>query len=442
MAHAVRQSDQIDLPEDTIFAVSSGAPPAAIAIVRISGPAALATVMAMAGPLPSPRHATLRALRDPHDAALLDRALVLVFPGPATATGEDLVELHLHGGRAVVAAVTDALAARPGLRHAEPGEFTRRALDNGVIDLTAAEGLADLLSAETQTQRRAALQMAEGGLRGKIEAWTTRLVQIAAGVEAQIDFSDEDDVAEETVQAIAAKIAVIGGEIERLLANPPVERLKDGLRIVIAGPPNSGKSTLLNALAERDVAIVSPISGTTRDRIEATVERGGVAYLLTDTAGLTDTPGDEVERIGVVRAYQAAAAADLVLWLGDEAPTDGEAALLWVHARADLPFRAGLPPRRDIAVSAVSGSGVESLWKLIAERMAAALPMPDAIALNRRQRDLLRQCASALRDARNDDMMIVAEELRIALRALDAVTGRAGVEQVLDSIFANFCIGK
>lgn len=423
----------------TIFACSSGPTPAAIAILRISGPAAFSVAAALAGRLPPPRHAGVRALRDPADGRLLDRALVLTFPAPRTATGEDLVELHLHGGRAVVTAVNAVLAAQPGLRAAEPGEFTRRALANGVIDLTAAEGLGDLLNAQTETQRRAALRMAEGGLRAIVERWSDRLVGVAARIEAQLDFSDEDDVPEEAMDAISADIAAIGGEMAALLAAPPVERLHDGIRVVIAGPPNSGKSTLLNVLTGREVAIVSPLSGTTRDRIEAAVTRDGIAYLLTDTAGLTDTPGDMVEEIGVARAEAAIVSADIVLWLGDTPPTDP--AHIAIHARADLPGREAAA-FTDLSVSAETGAGIDALWARLAARAATLLPVEDAIATNDRQRALLRESERYLRVPVNRDILIVAEDVRCALRALDAVTGRSGTENVLDAIFSRFCIGK
>lgn len=425
---------------ETIFATSSGAPPAAIAIVRLSGPSAFTIARGLVGDLPVPRRAALRALHDPRDGSVLDRALVLVFPGPRTATGEDLVEFQVHGGRAVVLAVEACLAAQPGARHAEAGEFTRRALENGVIDLTEAEGLGDLLSAQTETQRRAALRVAEGGLRAQVDRWTDRLIDIAARIEAQLDFSDEDDVTSENSDEIVAAIAVTAAEIARLLSAPPVERLYDGVRLVLAGPPNSGKSTLLNALAGREVAIVSAISGTTRDRIEVPVERGGIAYLLTDTAGLTDFPGDEIERIGIERAADAIASADIVVWLGDDAPSDP--AHLRVHARADLPGRDALPSDRVLALSAKTGEGLDGLWEVIAQRARALLPQEDVLTTNRRQRGLLSACLEHLQAATGSDFLIVAEEVRGALKALDAVAGRSGIENVLDAIFSRFCIGK
>ena len=426
---------------DTIFAVSSGAAPCGIAILRISGPRATAVASAIAGALPEPRRAVLRVLREPSEGAVLDRAIVLFFPGPRSATGEDCVEFHVHGGRAVVAAVEAAIATRPGTRRAEAGEFTRRALANGVIDLTEAEGLGDLLAAETESQRRAALRMAEGGVRAQIEHWSSDLIGVAARIEAQLDFSDEDDVADEALDAITADITRIATEIDRLLAAPAVERLHDGVRVVIAGAPNSGKSTLLNALTGRDVAIVSPISGTTRDRIEASVVRAGIAYVLTDTAGLTGTPGDEIERIGIERARGAIAGADIVVWL-DAQQGEASANDIQVHPRCDVAGRETARSGADVSLSARTGAGLDLLWNLIAERAATLLPQSDQLSVNQRQRALLEECRADLLAAKGSDVLIVAEEVRRALRALDAVTGRSGIEDVLDAVFARFCIGK
>lgn len=422
---------------DTIFAVSSGAPPAAIAILRVSGRQAFEMVRKVAGTPPAPRRATLRSLRSP-DGELLDRALVLVFPGPDSATGEDLAELHLHGGRAVVRAVEGALESL-GLRRAEPGEFTRRALANGRIDLSEAEGLGDLLMAETEAQRRAAIRAAEGGVRREVEGWAARLLGIAAHAEALLDHSDEDDVAGErdALPALRRQAEALAAEIEAVAARPPVERLRDGLRVVLAGPPNAGKSTLLNAMAGRDAAIVSPLAGTTRDRIEAPVMRDGLAYVLTDTAGLSDAPGDAIEAIGVDRARAALAEADLILWLGDDSPPAGA---IHVHARADEPGRGA---GGDVAVSARTGAGMDALWALLAGRARALLPPADQLALNRRQRDLAAAAGQALRAAAGEhDLLLFAEHLRSARRAFDAITGRAGVEAMLDALFARFCIGK
>ncbi len=424
---------------DTIFAVSSGAPPSAIAVMRLSGAKALAVAEALAGTLPAPRHARLRPLRNA-EGEVLDRAVVITFPGPDSATGEDIVEFHLHGGRATIRAVEAALGRHDGLRGAEPGEFTRRALLAGRIDLTEAEGLGDLLAAETETQRRAAQNLVEGRLRSQAEAWTNAVVRCAAGVEAAIDFSDEDDVPPAQLSSIVGGLAAVTTEMAALLAVPPVERLRDGLRLVIAGPPNSGKSSLLNAMVDRDAAIVSPISGTTRDRIEVPVTRNGVAYIVTDTAGLTETTEDPIERIGIVRTGEAMQGADILLWLGDDAPPR---AALWVHARADAPGRTGLPVGRDLAVSAVTGSGVTGLWREIGMRAAQLLPPPDSVALNRRQHRLIDEARENLAQAANEtDILLVAEHLRLAMRALHQLTGRSDVEAMLDALFTRFCIGK
>lgn len=428
---------------DTIFAVSSGAPPAAIAILRISGAGAFDAIHALTSDVPKPRTAALRALRDPASGELLDRALVLIFPGPSSATGEDLAELHLHGGRAVVGAVESALASLAGLRAAEPGEFTRRALTNGRIDLSEAEGLGDLLIAETEAQRRAAIRSTEGAVRREVEGWSTCALMLSAQVEALLDHGDEDDVATgaDPLPAIQASASTLADTIDAVAARPPVERLRDGLRVVLAGPPNAGKSTLLNALTGRDAAIVSPVAGTTRDRIEAPVVRGGVAYLLTDTAGITANPGDAIEAIGVTRAQGALAAADILLWLGDEAPPEHPVAL-WIHARADEDGRVS-NPGADLTLSAATGAGIDMLWERLAALSSALLPPPDLVALNARQRDLCFAASRALRSGVIEtDLLLVAEHLRSALRAFDAISGKAGVEAMLDALFGRFCIGK
>jgi len=407
--------------------------------MRVSGPKARVVAEALAGTLPAPRRAGLRTLRNAW-GEVLDRALVIVFPGPDSATGEDLVEFHLHGGRATIRAVEAALGEHSGLRGAEPGEFTRRALLAGRIDLTEAEGLGDLLVAETEAQRRAAQNLVEGRLRLYAETWTDAIVRCAAGIEAAIDFSDEDDVPPAQLSAVLDSLTDLTAEMTAMLAVPPVERLRDGLRVVIAGPPNSGKSTLLNAMIEREAAIVSPISGTTRDRIEVPVTRKGVAYIVTDTAGLTETTDDPIERIGIARTGEAMRGADILLWLGDDTPPR-EA--LWVHARADAPGRAGLPDGRDLAVSGATGSGVTDLWSAVGVRAAQLLPPPDSVALNRRQHRLIDEARDNLLLAAGEtDIVLVAEHLRLAMRALHQLTGRSDVEAMLDALFVRFCIGK
>lgn len=427
---------------DTIFAVSSGAPPAAIAVLRLSGPDAVSAATALAGPLPEPRIAAVRALRDPADGELLDRALVLRFAAPDTATGEDVVELHLHGGRAVVRGVERVLAAQPGLRKAEPGEFTRRALMAGRIDLTEAEGLGDLLAAETEGQRRAALATAEGAVRRLVAGWAMRLTDVAAEIEANIDFSDEDDViVSGRGETIAIRIAALAEELDAAVRAPPVERLRNGLRVAIGGPPNSGKSSLFNKLVDREAAIVSPISGTTRDRIEAAIVRDGIAYLLIDTAGLAARTDDAIERIGIARAVEAIDEADVLLWLGAEPPPREDAIL--IHARADLPGRAALLIQCAVPVSAKSGLGLDTLWQVLARRAQALLPPPDATAINARHREALSSCRDRLCEcATTIDPILMAEGLRMARRALDTITGHVGVEPMLDALFGKFCLGK
>lgn len=420
----------------TIYALSSGRPPAAIAIVRISGPGAGEALRLLAGAVPLARAARMADLHMPA-GELLDRAMVLWFPGPASATGEDVAELHLHGGRAVVDGVLDALAGLPGLRAATPGEFTRRAFANGKIDLNEAEGLADLLTAETRGQRRAALAAAGGAMSRAIEGWRMRLLDLAAGTEALIDFSDEDDVVAVDLETIRGECAALVLELRTLAARPPAERLRDGVRVVIAGPPNAGKSSLLNALCGRDAAIASPTAGTTRDVIEVPIAIAGVPMILTDTAGLGDST-DEIESIGIERAERAIASADVLIWLGkDEPPAHDN--VVAVSSRCDVdPAVAGRIP-----VSVVTDKNIDLLTGQIVERCKRLLPDDDEIALNRRQRDAVEQMASRLSAiASTDDPLIVAEELRSAMAICDRMTGRSGVEDMLDSLFARFCVGK
>jgi len=427
---------------DTIFAVSSGAPPAAIAVLRISGPEAGPALKTITGRemLPVPRRATLRILTDPKTGDRLDHALVSWFPGPATATGEDLAELHLHGGRAVVAAVERALAAIAGLRPAEPGEFTRRALASGRIDLAEAEGLGDLLSAETEAQRRAALSSVEGAVSRAIADWNRKLLEVSAGIEAMLDFSDEDDVAPEALSLTTTRIAELADAIAEVLTNPPVERLRDGVRVVLAGAPNAGKSTLLNALAEREAAIVSPIAGTTRDRIEVPVVREGIAYLLIDVAGMAAATDDPIERIGIERAQESIRSADIVILFDDTIAPPSNAAAIRIRARADIDAGGN---ESVLAVSARTGLGVTALWEKIAAAASRLMPRLDLLVLNRRQRELCHEAEAALRTAIGaPDLLIVAEQCRLARRAFDRITGTSDTEAMLDALFGRFCIGK
>jgi tRNA modification GTPase len=424
---------------DTIYALSSGSPPAAIAVVRISGRGADAALEALAGKLPQPRVATLAQLTDPATGTPLDRALLLRFPAPASATGEDVAELHLHGGRAVVAAVLAALATLEGLREAAPGEFTRRAFDNGRIDLAEAEGLADLLSAETESQRRSALALAGGALSRQVAVWQDRLLSVAAEIEAVIDFSDEGEVGEGLPGSWAEGVNALRQDMEAALARPPAERLRDGLRVVIAGPPNAGKSSLLNWLAGRQAAITSAIAGTTRDVVEAPTAIGGTPFLLVDTAGLRDA-NDEVEQIGVIRARESLEAADLILWLGAGDDCPDPARSLRVQSKVDLSPR---DPGAEAHVSAETGEGMDALIAILIARARALLPREGEVALSARHRAAIAQAAGALSDAcAAGDFVIRAESLRLARTALDRVTGRGGVEDMLDTLFGRFCLGK
>jgi tRNA modification GTPase len=423
---------------DTIYALSSGSPPAAIAVVRISGPHADEAMHHLAGSLPPPRQARLATLK--HGTDLLDRALILRFPGPNSATGEDLAELHLHGGRAVVAAVLEALASLERLREAQPGEFTRRAFENGRIDLAEAEGLADLLSAETQSQRRAAQALAGGLLSRQVEAWQAELLRLAASLEAMLDFSDEGEVGEGLPKGWSSELAGLAHEVERYLDRPSAERLREGVRVVIAGPPNAGKSSLLNWLAGRQAAIISAIAGTTRDLVEAPTAIGGTPFLLVDTAGLRES-GDEIEAIGIARAQESMAGADLILWLGAAGECPMREQAIVVQSKIDL---GGVrDPAADIAVSSETGEGMRELVDLLIARARRLLPAENEVALHLRHRRALALAVEQLREAaETDDYLIVAESLRQARLALDSVTGRAGVEEMLDALFGRFCIGK
>jgi tRNA modification GTPase len=425
---------------DTIFALSSGSPPAAVALVRVSGPDAAAALVRLAGHVPPPRTARLRKLRS-EGGELLDEAMVIRFEGPQSATGEDIAELHLHGGRAVVAAVLAELARMPGLRAAEPGEFTRRAWENGRLDLTEAEGLADLLAAETESQRRAAQALAGGALTRATEEWQARLLALAAQVEAALDFSDEGEVADGLPVGWYEEVGALAGEIETMLARPSAERLREGVRVVIAGPPNAGKSSLLNYLSGREAAIVAAVPGTTRDLVEAPTAIGGVPFLLIDTAGLRDS-ADEVETIGVGRARSAVDAADVVLWLGLPGHCPDRSRSIVVASKADL--RARLPEAGiDVEVSATTGHGMERLVDLIGERARGLLPQAGEVALNARHRAALAPAAASLREAYgSSDPLLLAECLRASRVALDRLTGRAGVDDMLGALFGRFCIGK
>jgi len=422
--------------KDTIFALSSGSPPAGIAVIRISGPEGSRALTALSGGLPPHRQAVLRTLRA-SNGEVLDQALVLWLPGPSTATGEDVVELHCHGGRAVVDAIRRALGALPGLREADPGEFTRRAFANGRIDLAQAEALGDLLTAETELQRRVAQAGVGGGLSATVEAWRDRVLLLSAMVEAVLDFSDEDDVGV-LPECFFGQRAALRAEIAASLALPRADRLRDGVRVVIAGPPNSGKSSLFNALVGDGAAIVSPLAGTTRDVIERPVAFGGVPFVLIDTAGLRDTETDEIEAIGIARAEAQLARADIVLWLGAEGA--GPAGAIEVQPRCDDPL-AARKAKPDHIVSSRSGEGLSHLEAGLVQRGRNLLPKPGSSAINERQAILLGEAAEALASTPHDHLLS-AESLRRARLAFDRLLGRSGVEDMLDNLFARFCIGK
>lgn len=419
---------------DTIVALSSGRPPAAIAVVRTSGPHAFAAAEAIAGAVPPPRTATLRRLTDPRDGSIVDEALLIRFDAPNSATGENIVEYQCHGGRATVDALITALLAQPGVRLAEPGEFTRRALANGRIDLTEAEGLADLLTAETELQRRSAMARAGGALRRRLDDWRERLLGFAAQAEVAIDYADEDEGA--AGFDLPPAIGELADEMALLVRAPRVEPLRDGIRVVVAGPPNAGKSSLVNALAQSEKAIVTHIAGTTRDVIEVPIAIGGVPFVLVDTAGLRESR-DAVESIGIDRARSESQRADLLLWLGADPPPD-HPGLIRVAAKSDLREGAsGLP------VSAVTGEGLAELVRILVTCARTLLPKGDELALDRRQHELLQEAAAALERASHlADPVLIAEELRSARQSVDRISGRAGVEELLDALFGRFCLGK
>ncbi len=455
---------------DTIFALSTAAGVAGVAVFRISGPQAGSAIEALAGVRPAPRMARLLSLRDPGDAAEIDRALVLWFPAPRSFTGEDVVELHVHGGRSVVAGVVKALSAMSGLRAAGAGEFTRRAFDNGKLDLSEVEGLADLISAETEAQRRQALRQMDGALSSLSESWKRRLLRILAHIEAVIDFPDEE-LPESVASRVQQDISELIAELARYLDDEGVgERLRDGLALAIVGAPNAGKSSLLNALAKRDAAIVSEMAGTTRDVVEVHLDLDGYPMTLADTAGLRDLTGEgqaAIEAEGIRRARVRAAAADMkiaVFDLNDWPRLDTatldlvDASTIVVLNKTDMiellpdlaevrggPLRAA---REVLAISARDASGMTDLISFLKSRaqelLAGAGEAP--VITRSRHRTAFEDCLASLRRAHMtnvaDDPELLAEDLRLAMRALGRIAGRVDVEDLLDVVFRDFCIGK
>jgi tRNA modification GTPase len=424
-------------------------------LVRVSGPQAGKIVTALAGKLPSPRMTTRALLRDVGQRPI-DDAVVLWFPGPASATGEDVAEFHVHGGRAVLAALFAALSTFEDVRPAEPGEFTRRAFENGKLDLTEAEGLDDLIHADTDRQRRQALRQLKGLLGDRARDWRARIIEASALIEAGIDFSDEGDVPTELIAPALAKVKALLTEIEEVLAGQGrSERLRDGLVVAIAGPPNVGKSTLMNQLARREVAIVSPHAGTTRDVIEVQLDLDGYPVTVIDTAGIRETD-DPVEQEGVRRARARAADADLVLWLSDSPRLaikhDGVAPIWTVRNKIDLeeagrPLAEGVAPGQgSFQISASRGDGVPELIAALVGFAQRTFGGTEGGLISRtRQRKLLQETVTSLQrciEVIGQGEELAAEELRAAAHSLGRLLGRVDVEDILDVIFREFCVGK
>ncbi len=431
----------------TIAAVATPPGVSGVAVIRISGPAASDVLLSLAGRLPPRRMATLATLRHPVDRTPLDQALIVWFPGPSSFTGEDCAELQVHGGRAVVAAVLGATLAVPGLRPAEPGEFTRRAFENGKLDLAAIEGLGDLLHAETEAQRRQAYALYQGRLTDETDRLTDVLLPVLAVVEATIDFPDEGDVTDKALDEARRQAQSALERIEALIADAGrAERIRDGFTVAIAGPPNAGKSTLLNALARRDVAIVSPIPGTTRDTLEVQLDLGGLPVVLVDTAGLRDTD-DPVEAEGVRRARRRLDEADLVLWLAPDTDSASQRPTgAWVvQSQIDREVTPPIDARHHI--SARTGQGLPALLQAIEAAARDGIGGEPAVVVHERHRRIMDEARAGLVAALGHRdwgaaSELVAEDLRLALGALGRSRGRVGTEAMLDRLFSAFCIGK
>lgn len=438
------------MPRDTIFALSSGALPSGIAVVRLSGPATRTVIRKMAGTLPPPRQAQLRDIKS-GEGNQLDRGLVLFFPRPASFTGEDCGELHLHGGRAVVTAVLEALGAFPGLRMAEAGEFTRRAFLNGKIDLPGAEALSDLIAAETEAQRRFALANTTEAHRKLYDKWRQQLIRARALIEAELDFADESDVPGSVSDTVWPEVAALRDVITAHAATyRDAEIIRDGFQVVIIGAPNAGKSTLLNALARREVAIVTDEPGTTRDVLEVALDIGGMKVVLADTAGIREAEG-RVEAIGIERSLERARKADLVLLLEDMAaphPVEipGGAQAIRIGTKSDLVPPGSRPQDYDCVISARTGEGLDRLLGLLREASEGfSSCIGNVLPFRARHVALLSEAAAELGFAlerKNDGLELRAENLRRAGQALAQILGEIDVEHLLDEIFSTFCVGK
>ena len=433
------------MSQDTIFALASGVGRSAVAIIRLSGPQVRACLMSLVGQLPLPRSAVLKQLRS--DDGAIDQALVLYFPGPHSFTGEDVAEFQVHGSQAVVARLLHELGRFPSCRLAEAGEFSRRALLNGKMDLAHIEGLIDLIDSETEIQRKQALRQMQGYLSETVAQWRRALLQVMALVESQIDFSDEGDVSSVDLQQIVTRINDLSLSLKEALdQSQQGMRLREGLVVVVAGPPNAGKSSLVNHLARKDVAIVSPIAGTTRDLIEVPLQLDGLPITLIDTAGLRES-SDLIEQEGVKRALARAQQADLGLWLTapdqSDIPPQGPD-WIFVQTKADL---IAVPDQHKLAISLHSGLGLDTLFECLKAEAARRIGSGEALVTRERQRQAIDAALVALFRALDrlkdgSSLELAAEDLRLAGRCLGSVIGVVGVEVMLDSLFAEFCIGK
>jgi tRNA modification GTPase len=427
---------------DSIYALSSGPVPSGVAVIRLSGAKAGEALRALAGTLPEPRRAALRRIRRPGDREVLDEGLVLWFPGPKSETGEDMAELQVHGSRAVVQAIFAVLEGQ-GLRLARPGEFIRRAFESGKLDLTAVEGLADLIAAETEVQRRQAAGQAGGALAARAEAWRGGLIELRAEIEARLDFSDEGDVGEALPADFDARVAALKSEMETAVAGVgAAERIREGFRVAILGRPNAGKSSLLNALARRDVAIVTPEAGTTRDVLEVPLDIHGFPVVLFDTAGLREA-GSAAEAEGVRRARRTAEAADLVLWLEDATLSPEPSPEVAGRPMWRIATKVDLTPNKAVGgISAVTGVGVGELVERLGRAAADAMGAGNALVTRQRQREAIGEAITALAAAPGAAAEVKADLLRAASEAIGRLSGRVDVEDVLDRLFREFCIGK